>query len=221
MSWSKVAQKSPRSMPERLTARSVEKLIAAGVPGDYRDAVTRGLVLRIKAASFTWNYRRAVSGHDYRIDLGDVWTLEEARTLAAELHRRLVNNMMSLAIPGSWAGWNQHLERARRHKLGIPLAEEVAPPRPLTRRKTWTWEEAVEAWSQDLLRDKRGVTKADYLDDLRVLEMRRFKGRYVADITRKEISACLRDMHVRGVERTGVNAGRIPGQFGGVKAGHC
>lgn len=190
-------------MPERLTSRSVEKLLAAGVPGDYRDAITRGLVLRIKAQSHSWNFRRRLDGHDYRIDLGDLWTLEEARTLAAELHRRLVANMMSLAIPASWSGWNKHLDMVRRAKLGLPREEEPPAPKPVVRRRTWTWEQAIESWSEALKRDKRGITHLDYIADLNVAEMRVFRGRYVADIARKEVSKALTKMHKRGVERSG------------------
>ena len=69
-------------MPDRLTQKRVDSAIKdgeKGVASEIGDAQTRGLFLRVRATGkWTWTYRRAVSGKDYRIDLGNDWSLDEA-----------------------------------------------------------------------------------------------------------------------------------------------
>lgn len=77
-------------MAEKLTTRRIASLVGAGIPCDVRDTQAKGLVLRIRGRDlWSWNVRRTVTKTDYRMDLGDCWSLEEARDFAAEIDKRI------------------------------------------------------------------------------------------------------------------------------------
>lgn len=186
-------------MPEKLSNRSVERLIAAGKAGDYRCSATRGLVLRVKGSGvYTWCVRRSLSRRDFRLDLGNLWTLDEARELAFEVDRRIKSKHDPWILgPESWAAY---LDKRRREKLGVPPAPPPAPKKPPP-PPTVGYDAAVELYRAELGRTRRKSTAYAYCADLTGREMQRFMLRDVSGITRQQVAEAIAEIHRRGAER--------------------
>ncbi len=120
------APKSPHKMPDRLTQKRVNDAIARSAECELRDAQTRGLVLRVRTSGrWTWTFRRAVDGKEHRIDLGQDWTLDEARALGHELNVDLRTRYKSLLDENTRENW---LLRKRSDRARVPFGPIPPPP---------------------------------------------------------------------------------------------
>jgi hypothetical protein len=201
----KVAPVGTVKLAEKLTVRSVEKHIAAGREVDVRDAAAPGLVLRIRASgSWKWTLRRAFQGRDARIDLGDEWTLDEARDIAAEATRR-VKMGWAIYLSGSSAreGWDQWLRERLLRKNGIPQKAFSAPerPKPPPAPTSVTFREAIDLYYAELERTRRTTTATEYRLALLGPEMRELLPKTVRDLKRTDFAAAVAAIHRRGAER--------------------
>lgn len=195
-------------MPDPLTQTAVKKLVAAGKPGDYRDARTRGLVLRVSGPDrASWCFRRSWKGKDHRLEMGAQWTLDEARGIVAEVEARLeVDKRERNRFPwfdGVFA-WADFISARARRAAGLP--EEDGTPREKVptgpRVPQMAWHDAVERWRTELLeRRYREATAYGYRKALDVAEMKRFHARDVGSVTRIEVAEAIAEIHSRGKER--------------------
>lgn len=185
-------------MAERLTNNSIKKLIEKSVKGDHRDAGAPGLMLRIWGeGKWTWNLRRTFQGKDYRLDLGNVWTLDEAREIAgvADQTIKLGANPFYTRFDETPAFLQHFVDR----KLG-PKAPPPPPPRPAPepeKPKSIVWEAAVEQYLAYLLEKRREDTERSYKSCLRISEMKRFEGRMVRDISLQDAAEAVLEIHQR------------------------
>lgn len=187
---------------EKLTTKRVQSLIAAGVQGDTRDAAARGLTLRVRGGGiYSWTVRRSYQGRDHRLDLGQDWTLDEARELAYEADRR--SRIVGEEPFTDWGRpkWEHHVDDKRRAKAGLPPTKRAPEPPPQPKPDSIVWQTALEDWYQELLRTRRDDTAYSYVMALRVAEMRRFEGRFVRDVTVQEAAEAVAAIHRRGKER--------------------
>jgi hypothetical protein len=164
-------------MSEKLTLKRVSGLIAAAVPVEIRDAQAPGLTIRIRqSGEWRWSIRRSVASKDYRLDLGNAWTLEKARNLALDVDRRIKCGLDPWVQGPS--DWHRYYEPIRRKKLGIPdsvivvrsFPQPATPAGPLLK-----WTAAVDMWIDEVLRTRRKKTAESYKKSLHLPEIRIFE----------------------------------------------
>lgn len=191
----KVAQK----MPERLTQKIVQKVIAEGRKVELRDAQTRGLVLRVWApGKWSWNIRRSFWRKDYRLDLGNDWTLDEARAIANDA----IVDMRARRgyILGEPRGWQEFIGERRSKRNGVAYMPPPTPPPP-PEPEGERWRDAQVAWIAEVDRTRREKTATDYDACLKIVEFRKFHHRFVSNITREEVAEAIAAIAARGAER--------------------
>lgn len=180
-----------------ITAQSIAKAKAAAIPGakqsELTDARAEGLCIRIGARGARWGLRFQLDGKQSRLDLGgiDDWSIAEARDIAAEAQR-----IMRSGLQRPDADW-VHAQRIRLGKIEAPAAPELDPRLTLK----WSFDDAKREFLDEVLRTRKPRTWEDYRSVLRTPELDRFAGKPLAAITLKQMSACIADIHRRGVER--------------------
>lgn len=174
-----------------INARTIAKAVQDAKPGAQRyeisDSRARGLRLRVGPQGAIWQYRYERLAKGYRFDLGSVvdWTLVDARELAASAaaHRRLGGE-----IDNAWL----QAEEIKRGKRA---------PAPLAPVQSWDWSTARDLYLEEVQRANKPKTHRDYKARLtNTPELKRFEGRQVATVTRKEATKAVEDIHSRGAE---------------------
>lgn len=192
---------------QKLTQKRVLELVRAGVPGEHRDAAARGLILRVRSpSSHSWSIRRHLYGRNHRLDLGDDWTLDEARDLAGEVERRV-----KAGCDPFWRdvpGWTEYFVAAKLKKHGIDpsaLVDPIEPPPNAGRRMpegpAMLWAAALESWIEHVASIRRPDTARSYRRSMRIAEMRAFDDRWVSEIQVEELAEAVYAIHRRGAER--------------------
>jgi integrase len=186
-------------MTERLTKKTIEKAVSAGEKVELRDALARGLVLRVWGPSkWSWNVRRSHRGKDFRLDLGNDWTLDQARDLANDVavdvkkRHGLIFNEPSV--------WEEFIGSRRAYRDGLPYKPPPAP-RPPPEPEGKLWRDAAAAWIAEVDRTRREKTALDYDACLRIAEFVPFRDRYVSTIKREEVAEAVAAIARRGAER--------------------
>ncbi|MGG3810125.1 integrase family protein [Methylorubrum rhodesianum] len=195
-------------MPVKLTEAMVKKALAdveaKAKAYDLIDAGCPGLLLRVgpRGARFAFKFE---SGHrTHRLTFGSPETirLAEARSLASEARRRLVDR---IGIPD-----DRWLEAQLRKLRKLPPKPEPAPRDPalvqafeddMLRHGEWTWEEARESFLREVARTRRPATHLDYSKMLSVPELAVFAGRRVRRITIEDLATIVYAIHASGRER--------------------
>ncbi|OHV15841.1 hypothetical protein BK022_16200 [Methylorubrum extorquens] len=195
-------------MPVKLTEALVKQGIADAVPKgkayDVIDAGCPGLIMRVgpRGVKFAFKFE---SGHrTHRLTFGSPETirLAEARSLASEARRRLVDR---IGIPD-----DRWLEAQLRKLRKLPPKPEPAPRDPalvhafeddMLRHGEWTWEEARAAYLAEVKRVRRPDTHTDYRKMLSVPELAVFEGRRVRRITIEDLATIVHEIHASGRER--------------------
>ena len=144
-----------------ITAATIVKAKADSKPGgdryDLVDAKSTGLSLRVSPSGVQWSLRFQVAGKDKRLALGsvDLWTITEARSIAARAQDMLRDRM---GIPDE--AWLDRL-RLREGKASAVtlLTEPVADPRRLFK---WSFSEGRAAYLAEIKRTRSAVTFSDY-----------------------------------------------------------
>ncbi len=188
-------------MPDRLTAKRVNDAIARGAECELRDAQTRGLVLRVRTSGrWTWTFRRAVDGKERRFDLGQDWTLDEARALGQELNVDLRTRYKSLLDEHTRENW---LLRKRSDRAGVRFVPIPPPPPPPPKPEPAgvLWRDAQAAWRDEVARTRRETTAYTYFMALQVPEFRPLHDRSVDKVTREDVATVLAALAKRGAER--------------------
>lgn len=179
---------------QRLTKSSIERAVAAGTRRDISDAGAKGLVLRVWGpGKWAWAIRRMQSGVRSRIDLGDVWTLEEARDIAGDVDRLIRSGV----DPFKNDGW---LDLRRQAKFGIPVEPKpAAPTRP-------TWREAVDDFAAETRRTLRESTAVTYRSALSIAEFGTLMDRSVDSITRRDAATVVAKISKRAERQAELSA---------------
>lgn len=193
-------------MTEKLSQKRVDALVRAGVPGETRDAAARGLVLRVRSPdSHSWSIRRHLHGKNNRLELGNGWSLEEARDLAREVDRRVRANADPWwRDPG---GWVRHWTAARLAKHDIdPSALDPEPEEPAVGRRmpdgpALLWVDALASWVEHVASIRRPASAESYRKSMRIAEMRAFDDRWVSEVKVEEVAEAVFAIHKRGAER--------------------
>ncbi len=189
-------------MAGRLTRTDVARAIAAGATVELRDAGAKGLILRVWGKDkWAWALRRQLHGRMYRLDLGTVWSLDEARGIAAAADGIIRSGQIPFDVSDDGKRsepprWYQDKLRA---KLGqTPLSKETPrAPKETPKPQSMRWEDAVEEYLAEVSRTRRSSTVVAYRSCLSIGEMQRFRGRMVRDITRQEIAEVVREIYAR------------------------
>ncbi|SFU92751.1 hypothetical protein SAMN02799631_03184 [Methylobacterium sp. 174MFSha1.1] len=195
-------------MPTKLTEALVRQGIADAVPKgkayDVIDAGCPGLIMRVgpRGVKFAFKFE---SGHKtHRLTLGSttILRLADARAIATEARRRLVDR---LGVPD-----DRWLEAKLRQMRKLPPKEENPTPRDpalveafedMWRPDEWTWEEARAAYLAEVKRVRRPDTHTDYRKMLHQPELAVFEGRRVKRITIEDLATIVHAIHASGRER--------------------
>jgi integrase len=189
------SKKSGEFMAVRLTESAVKLIVKEGVKKDHGDSA-RGLFLRVwSPLKWTWNIRRTVAGKDYRLDIGNGWTVDEARELANDADKaiRIGANPFYTRFKDEQPAF---LFNRIQKKLG-PKAPPPAPPPAPIKPMSITWNQAVEEFIAEVGRTRRKMTAVSYKSCLTLSEMQRFANRPVREIARKEVAAAVKEISMR------------------------
>jgi integrase len=187
-----------------LTQKDVVGSIRAGVHTEIRDGRSKGLVLRIHGPDkWEWSIRRSKNGRDYRFNLGNEWSLDEARELLVQFDLQCRHRYDTPFRDD--APWHDFLAKRKASKLGIDVAprrKTVAEetPAPLS-PKSMSWKEGAELWLAEVGRIRRQSTVDAYKGALNVLELKPFASRQVCEITIEEMAEAVTTIARRGKER--------------------
>lgn len=199
----------------RLTKSAVEKAISSGNKADVRDSGARGLVLRVWGpGKWAWNLRRSVNGKDYRLDMGDLWTLDEARDLAGEADRLIrakAAGVFELAPARGRAPLPAWYAKRMRAKRGDPEPEK--PVQKPVVAPSMTYNRAREVYLEEVERTRRPSTVVSYRSCLSIAEMKRFEGRMVRDISRQEMAEAVADVSRRAERQAETTVIAVRGLF--------
>jgi len=187
-------------MPPPLTQKLINAAIAAGKPADVADGRARGLALRVRGpGSWTWTIRRYAGGQAYRFDLGNEWTLDEARALLLQF-----DLMAQRGADAPWSygrrEWDRFLARKRAAKAGATLDER--PDEGLTPHKpSLPFKLLIDPFIVEVARTRRETTADGYRRALQVAEIKPFHMCLVKDISRKDLTGAVKAIADRGAER--------------------
>lgn len=181
-------------MPAVLTTKMVEKAIRDTDTYDLSDARVPGLSIRSRAGGAVWMVR--VNHKKHTVGPAADLPLPQARALATELIARV---KAGFAVDAHWI---------QRQKVAMGVVEDGAPalPDPVVRKKTWTWEEALEAYLKEVKRVRREATAKNYrsiLTNPSVVEA--LAGKFVVDIDRATMAGVIHRIHASGREATAEN----------------
>jgi hypothetical protein len=191
--------------PTLITQPTIRKALSdhrAGLTLDITDRKADGLQLRVRPTSCRWSVRGTLHGTQHRYDLGAVTEGEDA---LAETRQRAgrVREMLR-------AGMNPDQQVAA-WLTGVSLDNQLKlfePPKPAA-APSWTWEVAKANYCAWLLEHRRSATERDYRNKLETVELDRFAGKRVADLTRNEICQAVDDIMLRGVESQAKGCKRV------------
>jgi hypothetical protein len=180
-----------------LTQKLVSKAIDAKREAEVRDASTPGLMLRVRASgAWTWSLRVTLKYRDYRRDLGDDWTLDEARKIVSEVNgMERWTRFDTITEEARWTDW---LGRKRARRSGEVYVAPPPPPEPATGQ---TWRDAQAAWIVDFRERRRETTAYGYDMALKVAEFVPLHDRVVSRVTRIDVSEVVAAIAKRGAER--------------------
>ncbi|QUS40602.1 hypothetical protein RPMA_18470 [Tardiphaga alba] len=187
---------------------SVGEREARPSPYDVSDNRIAGLQLRVKPTSVRWSMRTRLHGDQRRYDLGPAvagnedlngLTIDGARSRAAriaEMARHGQNPAVFLAA------------------LATGVSIETRMRADSQRAKpSWSWEKAKHEFLTEVRRTNRLDTHRDYRGKLQPVELARFEGRLVSDITRNEMAAAIFAVHSRGAEAMSEGMVRVIKRF--------
>lgn len=196
-------------MPIKLTEALVRQGVADAVPKgkayDLIDAGCPGLLMRVGPRGVRFAFKFETGHKTHRLTLGstDTLRLSDARAIATEARRRLVDRLGP--IDERW------LEARLRQMHKLPPKEAPVAPRDpaaiaafedeMLRPGEWTWEEARAAFLAEVARTRRPATHTDYRKLLNTPELAAFAGRRVRRITIEDLATVVHAMHATGRER--------------------
>jgi len=196
-------------MPVKLTEALVKQGIADAVPKgrayDLIDAGCPGLLMRVGPRGVKYAFKFESGHRTHRLTLGstDMLRLADARAIATEARRRLVDR---LGVPD-----DRWLEGRLRQMHKLPPKEPNPAPRDpalveawedqIQRAGEWTWEEALAAFLAEVARTRRSATYTDYRKLLHSPELATFAGRRVRRITIEDLATVVHAVHASGRER--------------------
>jgi hypothetical protein len=198
-----------RRMPIKLTEALVKQGVADAVPKgkgyDLIDAACPGLLMRVGPRGVRFAFKYETGHRTHRLTLGSTETLRltDARAIATEARRRLVDR---LGLPDE-----RWLEARLRQMKKLPEKEAPTAPRDpalveafedqMLHPGEWTWEEARAAFLSEVARTRRPATHTDYRKLLGSPELSAFAGRRVRRITIEDLATAVHAMHASGRER--------------------
>ncbi|MBB5758516.1 integrase [Methylorubrum rhodinum] len=194
----------PVKLTETLVKQALADVAAKAKAYDLIDTGCPGLLLRVgpRGARFAFKFE---SGHKtHRLTLGSPETirLAEARAIATEARRRLVDR---IGIPD-----DRFLEAQLRKLRKLEPKAEPPPRDPaivqafeddMLRHGEWTWEDARAAYLAEVARVRRPDTHTDYRKMLSLPELAVFEGRRVRRITIEDLATIVHAVHASGRER--------------------
>lgn len=196
-----------RRMPIKLTEALVKQGIADAVPKgtayDLIDAGCPGLLMRVGPRGVRFAFKFETGHKTHRLTLGstDMLRLADARAIATEARRRLVDR---LGLPDE-----KWLDDRLRMMKKLPPKPEKGPRDPALVEAfldswgphKWTWEEARTAFLTEVARTRRAATHTDYRKLLHSPELTVFAGRKVKRVTIEDLATIVHAVHASGRER--------------------
>jgi hypothetical protein len=187
-----------------LTQKVVDGSIRAGMRAEIRDGRSKGLVLRIHGpGKWEWNIRRTKQGKDYRFNLGNEWSLDEARELLVQFDLQC-RQRYDTPFSHDGGDWPDFLAKRKTAKLGVDVApqrkavvEEPAPKAPAS----ITWAEGAKLWLAEVGRIRRQSTVDAYRGALNVGELKPYHDKLVSEITIEQMAEAITKIARRGKER--------------------
>lgn len=196
-------------MPVKLTEALVKQGVADAVPKgrayDLIDAGCPGLLMRVGPRGVRFAFKFETGHKTHRLTLGstDTLRLSDARAIATEARRRLVDRLGP--VDDRW------LESRLRQMKKLPEKEAPTAPRDpaaiavfedeMLHPGEWTWEEGRAAFLAEVARVRRPDTHTDYRKMLSMPELAVFSGRRLRRITIEDLAMIVHAVHATGRER--------------------
>jgi integrase len=186
---------------KKLTQKGIDDAVKVAIREnkdlELRDGAGPGLVFRRRVSGHrAWTLRRTISGMDRRLDIGDSWTLDEAREIAWELDRQIRAKNDPWRHQWAQRDWDRFYLAKQAKKNGNPAPVERPPI-----KVSISWEDGVKMYLDEIALTHKAASVSSKRKELATREFSIFNAYGVSSITSELIATALYKIRDRGAER--------------------